>query len=128
VAEVSKGADGLPKVHKVWVAVDCGIAVNPNVIRAQMEGGIGYGLGHALYAELVLGEGGRIAQGNFDTYRSLRIGEMPEVEVAIIKSNANPTGVGEPGLPPLAPAVANAWRALTGKAVRRLPFAHGDNA
>jgi len=128
VAEVSKGADGLPKVHKIWVAVDCGIAVNPNVIRAQMEGGIGYGLGHALYAELVLGEGGRIAQGNFDTYRSLRIGEMPEVEVAIIKSNANPTGVGEPGLPPLAPAVANAWRALTGKAVRRLPFAHGDNA
>ncbi|MEO6214408.1 MAG: molybdopterin cofactor-binding domain-containing protein, partial [Sphingomonas sp.] len=128
VAEVSKGADGLPKVHKVWVAVDCGIAVNPNVIRAQMEGGIGYGLGHALYAELVLGEGGRIAQGNFDTYRSLRMGEMPEVEVAIIKSDANPTGVGEPGLPPLAPAVANAWRALTGKAVRRLPFAHGDNA
>jgi isoquinoline 1-oxidoreductase beta subunit len=128
VAEVSKGADGLPKVHKIWVAVDCGVAVNPNVIRAQMEGGIGYGLGHALYAELVLGEGGRIAQGNFDTYRSLRIGEMPEIEVAIIKSSANPTGVGEPGLPPLAPAVANAWRALTGKAVRRLPFAHGENA
>lgn len=128
VAEVSKGADGLPKVHKIWVAVDCGVAVNPNVIRAQMEGGIGYGLGHALYAELVLGEGGRIAQGNFDTYRSLRIGEMPEVEVAIIKSNEKPTGVGEPGLPPLAPAVANAWRALTGKAVRRLPFAHGENA
>jgi len=128
IAEVSKGADGLPKVHKVWVAVDCGVAVNPNVIRAQMEGGIGYGLGHALYAELVLGEGGRIAQGNFDTYRSLRIGEMPEIEVAIIKSNENPTGVGEPGLPPLAPAVANAWRALTGKAVRRLPFAHGENA
>jgi len=128
IAEVSKGTDGLPRVHKIWVAVDCGIAVNPNVIRAQMEGGIGYGLGHALYAELVLGEGGRIAQGNFDTYRSLRIGEMPEVEVAIIKSNENPTGVGEPGLPPLAPAVANAWRALTGKAVRRLPFAHGENA
>jgi isoquinoline 1-oxidoreductase beta subunit len=128
VAEVSKGADGLPKVHKVWVAVDCGVAVNPNVIRAQMEGGIGYGLGHALYAELTLGAGGRVAQGNFDTYRSLRIGEMPEIEVAIVKSNENPTGVGEPGLPPLAPAVGNAWRALTGKAVRRLPFAHGENA
>ncbi|MFA6117787.1 MAG: xanthine dehydrogenase family protein molybdopterin-binding subunit [Sphingomonas sp.] len=128
VAEVSKGADGLPKVHKIWAAVDCGIAVNPNVIRAQLEGGIGYGLGHALYSELTLGEGGRVAQGNFDTYRSLRIGEMPDVEVAIIKSGENPTGVGEPGLPPLAPAVANAWRKLTGKAVRRLPFAHGENA
>ncbi|UZK65829.1 xanthine dehydrogenase family protein molybdopterin-binding subunit [Sphingomonas sp. M1-B02] len=128
IAEVSKGPDGLPKVHKVWCAVDCGIPINPNVIRAQMEGGIGYGLGHALYSELVLGEGGGVAQGNFDSYRSLRIGEMPAVEVAIIQSDADPTGVGEPGLPPTAPAVANAWRKLTGKAVRRLPFAHGDNA
>lgn len=128
IAEVSKGADGLPRVHKVWCAVDCGVAINPNVIRAQMEGGIGYGLGHALYAEVVLGEGGRIAQGNFDGYRSLRINEMPEVEVAIIKSAENPTGVGEPGLPCIAPATANAWRALTGKPVRRLPFAHGENA
>ena len=128
VAEVSKGADGLPKVHKVWVAVDCGIAVNPNVVRAQMEGCIGYGLGAALYGEVTLGEGGRVEQSNFDTYRSLRISEMPAVEVAIIKSAEKPTGVGEPGLPPLAPAVANAWRALTGRAVRRLPFAHGDNA
>ncbi len=128
VAEVSKGADGLPKVHKVWCAVDCGIAINPNVIRAQMEGGIGYGLGHALYAEIVLGEGGRIAQGNFDSYRSLRMGEMPAVEVSIIKSGENPTGVGEPGLPCIAPATANAWRKLTGKSVRRLPFAHQENA
>ncbi len=128
VAEVSKGADGLPKVHHVWCAVDCGIAINPNVIRAQMEGGIGYGLGHALYAEVVLGEGGRIAQGNFDTYRSLRIGEMPAVEVSIIKSGENPTGVGEPGVPCIAPATANAWRKLTGKSVRRLPFAHQENA
>ncbi len=128
VAEVSKGADGLPKVHKVWCAVDCGIAVNPDIIRAQMEGGIGYGLGHALYAELTLGEGGVVQQTNFDSYRSLRIGEMPDVEVAIIPSTERPSGVGEPGLPPIAPAVANAWRKLTGKAVRRLPFAHGDNA
>jgi len=128
VAEVSKGADGLPKVHKVWVAVDCGVAINPNVIRAQMEGCVGYGLGHALYGEIVLGEGGAVQQGNFDTYRSLRISEMPEVEVAIVDSPANPTGVGEPGLPPVAPAVANAWRKLTGKAVRRLPFAVGGKA
>ena len=128
VAEVSKGKDGLPKVHKVWCAVDCGIAVNPDIIRAQMEGGIGYGLGHALYAEVTLGEGGMVQQTNFDSYRSLRIGEMPDIEVAIIPSTAKPSGVGEPGVPPIAPAVANAWRKLTGKAVRRLPFAHGDNA
>lgn len=128
IAEVSKGPDGLPKVHKVWCAVDCGVAVNPNVIRAQMEGCIGYGLGHALYGEIVLGEGGIVQQNNFDTYRSLRIAEMPEVEVAIIDSQEKPTGVGEPGLPPLAPAVANAWRRLTGKAVRRLPFSVGGRA
>ncbi|NML04177.1 xanthine dehydrogenase family protein molybdopterin-binding subunit [Sphingomonas sp. G-3-2-10] len=128
IAEVSKGPDGLPKVHKVWCAIDCGIAVNPNVIRAQMESCIGYGLGHALYSEVVLGPGGEVQQGNFDTYRSLRIGEMPDVEVAIIASDKNPTGVGEPGLPPTAPAVANAWRKLTGKAVRRLPFSVGGKA
>lgn len=128
IAEVSKGADGLPKVHKIWCAVDCGVPVNPNVIRAQMEGGIGFGLGHALYAEVTLGEGGVVEQGNFDTYRSLRMAEMPAIEVAVIASTADPTGVGEPGLPPTAPSIANAWRALTGKSVRRLPFAHGDNA
>jgi isoquinoline 1-oxidoreductase beta subunit len=127
IAEVSVGPEGVPRVHKIWCAVDCGVAVNPNVIRAQMEGGIGYGLGHALFAEVVLGEGGQVMQSNFDGYRSLRMGEMPEVEVAIIKSGERPTGVGEPGLPPAAPAVANAWRKLTGKAVRRLPFIHGDN-
>jgi len=123
IAEVSKGPDGLPKVHKVWCAVDCGVAVNPNVVTAQMEGGIGYGLGAALYNEINIDEGGTVREANFNTYRSLRIGEMPEVEVAIIKSTEAPTGVGEPGLPPLAPAVANAWRVLTGEKVRRLPFA-----
>lgn len=127
IVEVSVGPEGVPKVHKVWCAVDCGIPVNPNVIRAQIEGGIGYGLGHALFAEIVLGEGGVVQQGNFDSYRSLRIGEMPEVKVSIVKSTEDPTGVGEPGLPPLAPAVANAWRKLTGKSVRRLPFIHGEN-
>ena len=121
IAEVSDEG-GMPRVHKVWVAVDCGVAVNPNVIRAQIEGGIGYGLGTALFNELTLGEGGVVQQRNFDTYRMLRINEMPEVEVAIIQSDADPTGIGEPGTPPIAPAVANAWRALTGTAVRRLPF------
>ena len=125
IAEVSRGEDGLPRVHKVWCAVDCGVAINPDVIRAQMEGGIGYALGAAMYGEITLGPDGAPQQSNFDSYRSLRMGEMPEVEVAIIKSTADPTGVGEPGVPPLAPAVANAWRALTGKSVRTLPFAKG---
>lgn len=121
VAEVSRDENGYPKVHKVWCAVDCGVAVNPNVITAQMEGGIGYGLGHALFAEITMVDG-RIRQANFDTYRSLRINEMPEVEVTVIPSAEKPTGVGEPGVPPIAPAVANAWAALTGERVRRLPF------
>ena len=128
IAEVSVGPDNLPRVHKVWAAVDCGVPINPNIICAQIEGGVGFGLGHALYAEITLGEGGMVEQSNFDTYRSLRIGEMPDVEVAIIKSTENPTGIGEPGLPPIAPAVANAWRKLTGKIVTRLPFAHSENA
>ncbi|MDF1761883.1 MAG: xanthine dehydrogenase family protein molybdopterin-binding subunit [Oleibacter sp.] len=122
IAEVSVQADGTPKVHKVWVAVDCGVAVNPNIIKAQMEGGVGYGLGAILYDEITLGEGGYIKQSNFHDYRSLRIGEMPEVIVEIIESNESPTGVGEPGVPPIGPAVANAWRRLTGKPVRRLPL------
>ena len=93
----------------------------PDVIRIQMKSGVGYGLGHILYAGITL-ENGRVQQSNFDTYRSLRINEMPEVEVAIVKSAASPTGVGEPGVPPVGPAVANAWAKLTGKRVRNLPF------
>lgn len=122
IAEVSVDERGLPKVHKVWCAVDCGVAVNPNLVRAQMEGGIGFGLGAALFSEINLEEGGRVREANFDTYRSLRMGEMPDVEVAVIKSREAPSGVGEPGVPPIAPAVANAFRVLTGKSVRRLPF------
>jgi len=111
-----------PRVRKVWCAVDCGVPVNPNVIRAQMEGGIGFGLGAALYSEIHIEAGGRVREGNFDRYHNLRIDDMPEVEVAIIPSAEPPTGVGEPGVPPIAPAVANAWRRLTGERVRRLPF------
>ena len=127
IAEVSVGGEGVPRVHKIWAAIDCGVAINPNIMRAQVEGGVGYGLGHALYSEITVGDGGVVQQSNFDTYRSLRIGEMPDVEVAIIKSTADPTGIGEPGLPPAAPAVANAWRKLTGKVVERLPFIHSAN-
>ncbi len=128
VAEVMKGEDGGPKVTRVWCAVDCGVAVNPNIIRAQMESGIGFGLGHALYAAIELDDSGEVVQSNFDTYRSLRIAEMPAVEVVIVKSDAAPTGVGEPGVPPTAPAVANAWRALTGVIATRLPFGKGGFA
>lgn len=114
IAEVSLNEDGSPRVHKVWCAVDCGVAVNPDVIRAQMEGGIGFGLGHALYAAVPL-EKGAATVGNFDGYRALRINEMPEIAVVIVPSTEAPTGVGEPGVPPIAPAVANALAAL-GKA------------
>jgi isoquinoline 1-oxidoreductase beta subunit len=121
VAEVSLESNGLPKVERVVCAVDCGIAINPDVIRAQMESGIGFGLGAALHNEIVL-EKGRVRESNFHDYRPLRIHEMPEVEVHIVASGENPTGVGEPGVPPIAPAVANAFFALTGERVRRLPF------
>ncbi len=122
VAEVSVGAEGAPRVHKVWCAVDCGIAVNPNIIKAQMEGGIGYGLGAVLFDAVTLGKGGKIMQSNFHDYRSIRISEMPDVVVEVIKSTEKPTGVGEPGVPPVGPAVANAWRKLTGAPVRQLPI------
>ena len=121
VAEVSKGEDGLPRVHRVVCAVDCGIAVNPDVVRAQMEGGIGYGLSAALYSAIDL-DRGVVVQSNFHDYRTLRIHEMPRVEVHIVPSTEKPTGVGEPGVPPIAPAVANAWMKLTGQRIHRLPF------
>jgi isoquinoline 1-oxidoreductase subunit beta len=97
------------------------VPVNPDVIRAQMEGCIGYGLSALYYSEIEL-KAGRAVQRNFDTYRALRIHEMPKVEVHIVQSTEKPTGVGEPGLPPLAPAVANAVAKLGGQRVRRLPF------
>jgi isoquinoline 1-oxidoreductase beta subunit len=122
VVEISVDPEGAPRVHKVWVAVDCGVAVNPNVIKAQMEGGVGYGLGAVLFDAVTLGKGGKIMQSNFHDYRSIRINEMPDVAVEIIKSSEKPTGVGEPGVPPVGPAVANAWRRLTGAPVRQLPI------
>jgi isoquinoline 1-oxidoreductase subunit beta len=126
VVELSIGADG-PVVHKVWCAVDCGVAVNPDIIRAQMEGGIGFALGHILYAQQPLDEG-RPVSGNFNTYRSLRINEMPEVEVVIVPSTEKPTGVGEPGVPPLGPAIANAMAKLGLSRPGQLPIRPGDTA
>jgi len=119
--EVSVGADGLPKVERVVCAADCGVPINPDVIKAQLEGGMGYGLSAALYGAIDL-EDGRIAQSNFDDYRVLRINEMPDVEVHIVDSPEHPTGIGEPGLPPIAPAIANAWVKLTGQRLFALPF------
>jgi isoquinoline 1-oxidoreductase subunit beta len=123
VVELSVGEEG-PIIHKVWCAVDCGVAVNPDIIRAQMEGGIGFGLGHILYAEQTLDQGRPVA-GNFNTYRSLRINEMPKVDVTIVASTEKPTGVGEPGVPPVGPAVANAMAKLGLTRPRQLPIVQG---
>lgn len=121
VVEVSVGGDGLPKVERVVCAADCGIAINPDVVKAQLEGGMGFGLSAALFASIDLDDG-RVVQSNFHDYRVLRIDEMPDIEVHIVPSKENPTGIGEPGVPPIAPAVANAWSKLTGQRVFTLPF------
>jgi isoquinoline 1-oxidoreductase beta subunit len=107
-------------VNRVVCAVDCGVAINPDVVRAQMEGGIGFGLAMTLYGAITL-NGGEVEQSNFHNYRMLRIDEMPVVEVHIVPSAEAPTGVGEPGVPPVAPAVANALAAATGVRIRELP-------
>ncbi|WP_323000854.1 xanthine dehydrogenase family protein molybdopterin-binding subunit [Denitromonas sp.] len=121
VAEVSVAADGTFKLDRVVCALDCGVAVNPDVIRAQMEGGIGFALAAALTGEITL-EDGQVVQSNFHDYPVLRIDQMPAVEVHIVPSAEKPTGVGEPGVPPLAPALANALFAASGKRIRRLPI------
>jgi len=121
VAEVSVGVDGTPKVHRVVAAVDCGMTVNPEIIRRQIEGAIVYGLSAALYGKITLKDG-RVEQGNFHDYPVLRMSEMPKVEVHIVPSTEKPGGIGEPGTPPIAPAVVNAIYAATGKRVRSLPI------
>lgn len=121
VVEITVKSGNDFSVDRVVCAVDCGTAINPDQIRAQMEGGIGFGLGAILQEELTL-TGGVVDQQNYDTYTPLRINQMPKVEVHIVASNEPPTGVGEPGVPPIGPAVANALRAATGKTVRQLPI------
>jgi len=121
VAEVSVDKDGGVRVHRVVCAVDCGQVVNPDSVKAQMEGGIIFGLTAALKDEITL-DRGRVQQRNFHDYPMLRINESPEIEVHIVPSMEKPTGVGEPGVPPVAPAVANAIFAATGKRVRKLPI------
>jgi isoquinoline 1-oxidoreductase beta subunit len=124
VAEVSLEGNQV-RVHKVICAVDCGVAINPDIIKAQMQGGIGFGLGAILKGAITL-EDGRVVETNYDAYDVLRIEEMPEVEVHIVNSDQLPSGVGEPGVPPIGPAVANAVAKLTGKRIRVLPFSKND--
>ena len=127
VAEVSVDDSGHVKVDRVVCAVDCGTPINPDIIAAQMEGGIGFGLGAVLYGAITLKDG-RIEQDNFNSYRVLRMNEMPKVEVYIVPSTEAPTGVGEPGVAPVGPAVANAIFAATGKRIHVLPFPNAGAA
>ena len=121
IAEVSL-VNGEVKVHKVVAAYDCGLVVNPMTVEAQLQGAIAFGLSAALFGKITLKDG-RVEQSNFHDYRVLRMNEMPVVEVHLVPGGDKPTGVGEPGVPPVAPAVANAVFALTGKRIRSLPFA-----
>jgi isoquinoline 1-oxidoreductase subunit beta len=121
VAEVSVASDGTPKVHRVVAAVDCGMTVNPDIVKRQVESAIVYGLTAALYGKITFKDG-RVEQSNFHDYRMLRMSEMPKVEVHIVPSHEAPGGMGEPGTPPIAPAVANAIFAATGKRIRKLPL------
>ena len=129
VAEVSIKPAGAISVHRVVCAIDCGIAVNPDLITAQMEGAIAFGLSAALKGEITI-ERGRVVQANFKDYPILTLPEMPQVEVHIIARQDEPGGVGEPGVPPIAPAVANAVFAATGRRIRHLPLRspeHGNS-
>jgi isoquinoline 1-oxidoreductase beta subunit len=120
VADVSVNK-GEVKIERIVAAVDCGIPVNPDVIKAQIEGGVGFALSAALRGKITL-DHGKVEQTNFDGYEPLRISEMPKVEVHIVPSTAAPSGIGEPGVPPLAPAISNAIYAATGKRLYSLPW------
>jgi isoquinoline 1-oxidoreductase beta subunit len=120
VAEVSI-ENGTPRVHKVTTAIDCGIAIAPDQVAAQVEGATCYGLSAALFGKITIKNGAPV-ETNFDTYRVLRMNEAPLVETHILPSGNAPSGVGEPGTPLIAPAVANALLVLTGKSTASLPF------
>jgi isoquinoline 1-oxidoreductase beta subunit len=121
VAEVSVNPTGEVGVHKVVCAIDCGRIVNPDTIKAQMESGIVFGLSAVLHGEIIF-QNGRVKQSNFHDYPILRMNESPAIEVYIVPSEEKSGGVGEPGVPPIAPAVCNAIFAVTGERIRRLPI------
>jgi CO/xanthine dehydrogenase Mo-binding subunit len=125
VAEVSVDPEGKVKVHRVVCAVDCGIVVNPGIVESQMESAIAFGLTATLKSAVTI-RNGRVEQGNFHDFPLLRMDEMPKVEVYIIPSTHPPSGIGEPGVPPVAPAVANAVFAATGRRIRKLPIRPDD--
>lgn len=125
VAEVSMDADNRPLVHKVTCAIDCGWAVNPDTVEAQIESGIIFGLTAAMYGEITI-ENGRVKQGNFPDYEMVRMATAPEIEVHIIESGEELGGLGEPATPPIAAAVTNAIYILTGERVRELPIKNHD--
>ncbi|WP_417451777.1 molybdopterin cofactor-binding domain-containing protein [Kordiimonas sp.] len=123
VVEVVVSDDGRLSVPRAWVAADCGLAVNPDRVKAQMEGAVVFGTSIALHGQITAKDG-RIEQSNFDGYPVCRIEESPHVEVAILETTGVPGGVGEPGVPPVAPAITNAIFAATGNRIRRLPIGH----
>jgi isoquinoline 1-oxidoreductase beta subunit len=122
IAEVTLDGRGRIHVERIVFTLDCGISINPDLIRAQVEGGVLWGLSAAAWGEIVLGQGGEIVTQNFDRYPVMRIQSTPTIEVHLIDSDEPPTGVGEVSVPTTAPAVANAIAALTGTRVRRLPI------
>jgi isoquinoline 1-oxidoreductase beta subunit len=121
VAEVSVGSQGDLHVHRVCAAVDCGEVINPNIARAQIEGGINFALSAVLYGEITI-DAGRVVQGNFPDYRMVTLRDAPDIEVEFLDSGASIGGIGEIGVPPLAPAVTNAIFAATGQRIRSLPL------
>jgi isoquinoline 1-oxidoreductase beta subunit len=125
IAEVSLNEDNQPVVHKVTCAIDCGWAVNPDIVEAQIESGIIFGLSAAMYSEITI-ENGRVAQGNFPDYEVVRMASSPKIEVHIVESGGAPGGLGEPSTPPIAAAVANGLFVLTGQRVRELPLKNHD--
>jgi isoquinoline 1-oxidoreductase subunit beta len=120
VAEVSVDRAAI-KIDRIVAAVDCGVAINPDIVTAQIEGAVGFALSAALRNQVTLHKG-VVEQSNFDDYEPTRIREMPQVEVHIVKSTEAPFGIGEPGVPPLAPAIGNAIFAATRRRLRSLPF------
>lgn len=122
IAEVAVSKEGELRVRRVVCAVDCGMVVNPDTVKAQIEGGIIFGISAALFGEITI-KNGRVEQTNFGDYRPLRINEAPVIEVHVVQSAEAPGGIGEPGTAAVAPAITNALFAATGKRIRKLPVA-----